>query len=414
MKNNVHELCFTAREGGRILSRSSADQKNEMLSVIADSLIESSAIILAGNKRDLDAFSGADSLRDRLTLTPERISAMAEGIRQVIALPDPVGEVMESFVGDKGIKISKVRVPLGVIGVIYEARPNVTADVVALTLKSGNAVVLRGGKEAVNTNKAIYKAMVDGLTSKGFTADFIQFIDDVSRESTGELLRQDKLVDVIIPRGGEGLKRFVLENSTIPVIASSGGICHTYVDESADLEMAKRIVKNAKLQRPSVCNALECLIVHKAVAEEFLSVLLPEMAEEKGLIAYGDAESATYNSKIIVSDPCVYDNEYFGYEMSVKVVGSVTEAIEHVNAHNTRHSEAIVSSNPDAIEKFKREVDAACVYANASTRFTDGFEFGFGAEIAISTQKLHARGPLGLKELTSYKYLIDGEGQIRG
>ena len=413
MTNKVNEICRLASVGARRLQIATELQKNAMLNAVADALVGNSASILSANAQDLSAFSGSTSMRDRLTLTEQRIEAMANGIREVVALPDPVGEVIEQFDTPKGLKVKKVRVPLGVIGVIYEARPNVTADVVALTLKSGNAVVLRGGKEAINTNLAIYHAIVEGLSKAGFDGDFVQFIDDTSRESSRELLRQDKYVDVIIPRGGEGLKKFVLENSTVPVIASAGGVCHTYVEKTADLDMAKRIVMNAKLSRPSVCNAMECLVVDREIAGKFLASVIPEMERAKGLVAYGDEDAVSVCALIKPGDKDVYDTEYLDYRMSVKVVDGVIDAINHINAHNTRHSEAIVSRDESAIRAFQQGVDAACVYANASTRWTDGFEFGFGAEIAISTQKLHARGPLGLKALTSYKYVIDGEGQIR-
>lgn len=413
MKNKVSELARLATVGARRLQVASSEQKNAILASIADAIESATDSIIAENAKDLVAFSGADAMRDRLTLSQARIRAMADGIRQVAGLTDPVGEVIERFTTPKGLNVTKVRVPLGVIGVIYEARPNVTADVVALTLKSGNAVVLRGGKEAINSNKAIYEAIKRGIEAVGERADFVQFIDDVSRESSAELLKQDKYLDVIIPRGGEGLKKFVLENSTVPVIASAGGICHTYVDKTADLDMARRIVMNAKLSRPSVCNALECLIVDSEIAGDFLASLIPEMERAKGLVAYGDERATSVCPLVRLGDESVYDTEYLGYAMSVKVVDGVDDAIEHINAHNTRHSEAIVSTDESAINAFRQGVDAACVYVNASTRWTDGFEFGFGAEIAISTQKLHARGPLGLKELTSYKYLIDGKGEIR-
>ena len=411
--NKVESLCRLAAKGAHSLAVADTNTKNAMLCAVADALVAEADGILRANARDLDAFCGTDSVRDRLTLTEARISAMAEGVRQVADLADPVGEVIEQFDTPKGLKVRKIRVPLGVIGVIYEARPNVTADVLALTLKSGNAVVLRGGKEAIHTNTAIFAAIKDGLMAAGFETDFVQFIDDTSRESSAELLKQDKYVDVIIPRGGEGLKKFVLANTTIPVIASAGGVCHTYVEKTADLDMAKRIVMNAKLSRPSVCNALECLVVDREIAGKFLGSLLPDMASAKGLVAYGDQDAVNSCNLVKLGDGNVYSTEYLGYAMSVKVVDGVDQAIAHVNAYNTRHSEAIISRDEAAIAKFQQRVDAACVYANTSTRFTDGFEFGFGAEIAISTQKLHARGPLGLKQLTSYKYVIDGNGEIR-
>ena len=342
---------------------------------------------------------------------------MAEGVRQIVALPDPVGEVTDSWTTAKGLHIQKVRTPLGVIGVIYEARPNVTVDVSALCLKSGNAVVLRGGKDAINTNRALYRIMREALlpydTENEKLSDCIQFVDDETRESTGELLKQSDLVDVIIPRGGEQLKRYILANSEIPVIASAGGVCHVYVERTADLEMAKEIVLNAKLSRPTVCNACETLLVDRTVADEFLPTVLEALYELKGVTVHGCEETARLYPRTVPATEDTYYTEYLDYAISVKVVDGVEEAVAHINRHNTRHSEAIVSNDPTVQDYFTRKVDAAAVYVNASTRFTDGFEYGFGAEIAISTQKLHARGPLGLRELTSERYVVKGEGQIR-
>ena len=338
---------------------------------------------------------------------------MAEGVRQIIALPDPVGELVEEWSVKNGLRLSKVRAPIGVIGVIYEARPNVTVDVAALCIKSGNAVVLRGGKEAINSNRALYRTMVTALKDKGFETGMLQFIDDATRASTEILLKQDRYIDVIIPRGSDGLKQYILENSKIPVIASAGGMCHVYVEKSADLEIAEKIVINSKCNRPSVCNAAETLLVDKAIAKTFLPTVLSAL-KEKGVKLYGD--SAT---RKIVKDvePATDENYYIEYHdmiMNVKVVKDINEAIEHINGHNTKHTEAIVTSDKKAEELFTSRVDAAAVFVNASTRFTDGFEFGFGAEIAISTGKIHARGPLGLKELTCIRYIGRGNGQIRG
>ncbi|NCA67956.1 MAG: glutamate-5-semialdehyde dehydrogenase, partial [Clostridia bacterium] len=377
--------------------------------------LKEEAFIIEANKLDLsDAQSGGrdKSFLDRLELNKGRISDMAQGIKEVAALKDPLGMVTDSWTVENGLKIKKVRVPIGTIAIIYEARPNVTADAVSLCIKSGNAIVLKGSRDAHNSNMAIYNAMVRELDRLGYDSRAIQIIDDKSRESTAELLKQGGYIDVVIPRGGDQLKKYVLDNATMPVIASAGGNCHTYVEKTANLDMAAEILYNAKLSRPSTCNACEQLLVDSVIAEKFLAYALPCLAasnvEIRGckdtLAIYPQAKAATEED---------YYTEHNGYVISVKVLNNTEEAVDWINEHGTKHSEAIITEDSSAAELFTKGVDAACVYVNASTRFTDGFQFGFGAEMGISTQKLHARGPLGLKELTSEKYVIEGKGQIR-
>ena len=354
-----------------------------------------------------------EGLLDRLALTETRIAAMAEGLRQIAALEDPIGEIMDTFIRPNGLKISKVRVPLGVIGIIYESRPNVTADAFGLCFKAGNAVILKGGSDALLSNKAITVVLRNALQESGICADALQLIDSGDREITKAFMKMKEYVDVLIPRGGAGLIRSVVENSTIPVIETGTGNCHIYVDREADLNMAAGIIINAKTQRIGVCNACESLVIHKDIKDAFLPVLA------EGLRAHhvemrGDEAVREVLSDCLPATEEDYASEYLDYIISMKTVADVDEAIAHINKYNTKHSEAIITKNELTAEKFLKEIDAACVYVNASTRFTDGFEFGFGAEIGISTQKLHARGPMGLKELTSYKYQIHGNGQIRG
>ncbi len=415
---DVRSVCESAKAASHVLSGASTALKNEILNAVATAIEKNARYILAENAKDIDnATSVSSAFSDRLKLTEERVAQMAQGVREVAKLPDPVGEVTESWTTAKGLEISKVRAPLGVIGVIYEARPNVTVDVSALCMKSGNAVVLRGGKDAIHSNRAIFGIMKQAVkafdTPDGVISDCIGFIDDVTRESTAEFLKMDDFVDVIIPRGGEQLKKYIIANSNIPVIASAGGVCHVYVEKTADLDMANSIVKNAKLSRPTVCNACETLLCDREIAAEFLPGVLGEMKAEKGVEVYGCPETVRIFADAIPADENTYRTEYLRYAISVKVVDGVREAVEHINRYGTRHSEAIVTEDKSAADYFTKNVDAAAVYVNASTRFTDGFEYGFGAEIAISTQKLHARGPLGLKQLTSEKYVVHGNGQIR-
>lgn len=412
-KMSVNFQCESAKRTSYKLSTADSALKNQMLSAIAKEVIANASEILAANSVDMQKGENLSSvMKDRLRLDEARIAKMAEGVEALISLPDPVGRLLSEHTTKDGLLVKRVSVPIGVAGVIYEARPNVTVDVAALCIKSGNCVVLRGGKDAINTNRALAKAVKKALSSFGFE-DSVQFIDDETRESTAELLKADKYVDVIIPRGGEKLKEYVLANTTIPVICSAGGVCHTYVEKSADLDMAKNIVKNAKLSRPSVCNALETILVDKEVADKFLPAVLREMKDEKGVEVYGDDACKAIYPETTVIDESGYYVEYLDYKVSVKVVGGIDEAIAHINKYGTHHSDAIITTDDTKAQAFIKSIDSADVYVNASTRFTDGFEFGLGAEVAISTQKLHARGPVGLNELTTYKNVILGNGQVR-
>ena len=409
----VEEICKRAKEQSFEVAVMSAEAKREALHAIAAYIRAAKDEILAANAEDVArADTLRESMKDRLALTEKRVEDMAQGVDDVADLPDPIGKVTAEWTRPNGLKIDKVRVPLGVIGVIYEARPNVTADVAALCLKSGNAVVLRGGKEAIRSNKRIYRAIAEALQSKGVSPDAVGFIDDVSREGSAELLRQGKYVDVVIPRGGDGLKKFVLEHATMPVIASAGGNCHLYVDKTADQDMAVEVVCNAKLSRPSTCNALEQLLVDREIAAEFLPKVCKALFE-KGCRVTGCAEAKDIVPGIELATDEDYLLEHLDKELTVFVVGGIEEAIGRINANSTNHSDGIITRDDRAADYFARKVDSGCVYVNASTRFTDGFQFGFGAEIGISTQKLHARGPLGPEQLTSEKYVVRGNGQIR-
>lgn len=389
--------------------------KNDALQKTADALVKETQRILTANEEDYEIAKQngmAEGLLDRLKLTPERVEGMAEGLRQIADLADPVGEIIESFDRPNGLHIDKVRVPMGVIGIIYEARPNVTADAFGLCFKTGNAVILKGGKDAFYSNEAITEVIRETLTQSRISADAIQLIIDNDRAVTTAFMQLKQYVDVLIPRGGAGLIRAVVENSTIPVIETGTGNCHIYVDEDADLEKAIPIILNAKTQRIGVCNACESLLVHERIADRFLPALGKALRENKVEIR-GDERVRALIPDAAEATQEDYGAEYLDYIVSMKTVASVEEAIAHINRYNTRHSDAILTDNNEHAAKFLQGVDSACVYVNASTRFTDGFEFGFGAEIGISTQKLHARGPMGLKELTTYKYLIRGNGQIR-
>ena len=413
---NLVELCKKAKQAKYEVGSLSTSQKNEALLFIADELVANSDSIIKANS--VDVKKGQENgmhkgLIDRLLLDEGRIEAIAEGLRQVAALPDPIGEEIEHFERPNGLKLKKVRVPLGVIGIIYESRPNVTADAFALTFKSGNAVILKGGSDAINSNIAIADVCRNALEKKGITPDAIQLIEDTDRTVTSEFMKMNDYVDVLIPRGGAGLIKTVVTNSTIPVIETGSGNCHIYVDKDADISKAIPIIINAKTQRIGVCNAAESLIVHEDIRDEFLPLFSKAM-KEHSVEVRADKESRSYiegANEATIED---FGKEYLDYIISVKTVKNVDEAIEHINKYNTGHSESIITENKATAQRFLDRVDAACVYVNASTRFTDGFEFGFGAEIGISTQKLHARGPMGLRELTSYKYQIYGEGQIRG
>lgn len=406
-KNAVH--------ASRELAKLGINEKNNALTVIADAIVAGTDEILKANEKEVKAGIEAGmkaGLVDRLTLTDKRIKDMAEGIRQVVMLEDPIGEVISMKKRPNGLLIGQKRVPLGVIGIIYESRPNVTLDAFALCFKTGNAVILKGGSDAINTNIAIVKIIRDALASVNINEDAVQLIESTDRAVTNELMHLNQYVDVLIPRGGAGLIRNIVNNSTIPVIQTGTGNCHIYVDETADFDMAVDIIENAKTQRIGVCNACESLVVHRAIADKFIP-LVAERLYGHNVEIRGDEYSRTIVPKIVPATEEDYATEYLDYIISLKVVDSLDEAIEHINNNNTGHSEAIITNNYENAQKFLDEIDAAAVYVNASTRFTDGFEFGFGAEIGISTQKLHARGPMGLKELTTTKYIIYGNGQIR-
>ncbi|MBP0957119.1 MAG: glutamate-5-semialdehyde dehydrogenase [Oscillospiraceae bacterium] len=391
-------------------------KKNAALAKIAEALIMRSGEIIEANAADLKAAreNGMSvSMQDRLMLNEDRIKGISSAIEELIKLEDPIGKVDSGSVRPNGMRITKVRVPMGVIGMIYESRPNVTADAATLCLKTGNAVILRGGKEAYNSNKCICNIMREAVCEAGFPKDIIQFVDDTTREVTTELMKCSKYLDLLIPRGGAGLIKAVTQNATVPVIETGTGNCHIYIDKSADIEMGVNITDNGKTQRPSVCNALETLLVHKDIAEKFLPAVKARL-DEHNVELRGCPETVRILGECVV--PATeedYATEFGDYIMAVKVVSDIDEAIEHIGKYSTGHSECIVTNDLANAEKFKKEVDSACVYVNASTRFTDGGMFGFGAEIGISTQKLHARGPMGLYEITSNKYLIDGNGQIR-
>ena len=404
-----------AKSAARVLMCTDTETKNRALSVMADALVAAREEILAANREDLAAGERSGMTRsflDRLSLTAERIDGMAEGMRQVAALPDPVGRVLSDTARPNGLHLTKVAVPIGVIAVIYEARPNVTADSAALCLKSGNAVILRGGREAIHSNTAIVRAMRGALRGVGLPEDTVTLIEDTDRAVTQALMRLNGYVDLLIPRGGAGLIRAVVENATVPVIETGAGTCHIYVDRDADVSMAAEIVFNAKTSRPSVCNAAECLLVDRAIAAEALPVIAARLAE-KQVELRADAEACALLPNALPATDSDWGREYNDYIMAVHIVSGVDEAIDFIARYGTGHSECIVTDNPDTAERFLARVDAAAVYHNASTRFTDGGEFGLGAEIGISTQKLHARGPLGLEELTSMKYIVHGTGQVR-
>ncbi len=411
---NIEKVCCAVRNATYRLSLYDSLTKNKILGAIADMIENSAEEIKKINALDIENAKGklSEAMIDRLALTDARIALMAEGVRQVAELADPVGKIVREWTVESGLSIKKVRAPLGVIGVIYESRPNVTVDVASLCIKSGNGVILKGGKEAINTNRALFDIIRRAIGELGLDKDIIGFVDDVDRQATYDMLQQAKYIDVVIPRGSDGLKKFVLANSQIPVIASSGGNCHVYVEKSADLNMAKAIVYNAKMQRVSVCNAAEQLLVDEAIADEFLPDMLKSL-QDGGCKIIGDEQVQKYADGVIPAKEEDYKTEREDYVITVKIVKDYTEAIDRINANGTKHSEAIVSRDEKIMDVFTTAVDAGCVYTNASTRFTDGFEFGFGAEIGISTQKLHARGPLGLEQLTSEKYVITGHGEIR-
>ena len=411
----LEEIGSRAKEVSRVLNNLGSTPKNEGLKAVAQALLDGKDKILEANQKDVQAALAKGmnpGLVDRLSLNDARIQAMAEGLLQVASLDDPVGEVISMKPRPNGLLIGQKRVPLGVIGMIYEARPNVTADAFGLCFKSGNAVILKGGSDALESNKAIVVQIREGLKSAGLPEDAVQLIESTDREVTRQFMRLNDYLDVLIPRGSAGLIRSVVENSTVPVIETGTGNCHIFVDESADLDMALNIIFNAKTQRIGVCNACESLMVHRAVAGEFLP-LLKARQDEKQVEIRADKEACALVDGFVPATEEDWGREYLDYILSLKLVDSIDEAIAHINRYNTKHSEAIITSDYANAQRFLNEIDAAAVYVNASTRFTDGFEFGFGAEIGISTQKLHARGPMGLKELTTTKYIIYGNGQVR-
>lgn len=406
---STREKLERARAGASLLAQLSTQQKNELLLRIAGALQDRTAEILRANEEDIRVSKLAGAMVDRLLLTPERISAMAGAVRDIATLPDPVNELLEEWIRPNGLIIRKVRVPLGVVGIVYESRPNVTVDAAALCLKTGNSVVLRGGKEAARSNQVLAEIMA---SVSGVPAGAIELLDSSSRDTVQELIRGRGLVDVVIPRGGPGLITHVMENALVPVIETGAGNCHIFVDESADFEMANRIVLNAKTQRPSVCNAAEKLLVHSRIAKDFVPQIVRKLIEA-GVEVRGDQETGGLARGVVPAREDDWGEEYLRLCIGVRVVRDVDEAIEHINRYSTKHSEAIITSDQENANKFLRLADSAAVYWNASTRFTDGGEFGFGAEMGISTQKLHCRGPFALRELTSTKYQVIGTGQAR-
>ncbi|MBM6837066.1 glutamate-5-semialdehyde dehydrogenase [Clostridium saudiense] len=404
-----------AKEASNILGNLSTDEKNKGLLTMADYLIKYKDFIIEANKIDLQEAVNrgtAKAMLDRLSLDQKRIEGMANGLRQVANLPDPVGEVVSMWTRPNGLQIGQKRVAMGVIGIIYEARPNVTSDAAGLCFKAGSAVILRGGKEAIYSNKAIVKVLIEALKSVNLPENSIQLIEDTSREVATEMMRLNEYIDVLIPRGGAGLIKAVVNNATVPVIETGTGNCHIYIDEDCDFEIAKNIIINAKTSRPSVCNAAEKLLVNEKIAKAFMPFILKELRENRVEVR-GDESAIAYDKDIVLALEEEWYNEYLDYKIGVKVVKDIDEAIMHINNYSSGHSEAIVTKSYENSQKFLQRVNSAAVYVNASTRFTDGEEFGFGAEIGISTQKLHARGPMGLKELTTIKYIIYGNGQIR-
>ena len=411
----VKAKAQAAKQAAAKLAVTSTAVKNAALLAMAAALEAQQAEILAANERDMTAAAAKgmkSSMLDRLKLTAERISGMADGLRQVAGLADPVGNVIDGKTLPNGLHITKIRVPLGVIGIIYEARPNVTADAAGLCLKSGNAVILKGGSEAMESNKTVAAILAQAAEGAGIPVGSIQFIDTSDRQAVQDLIHMNGLVDVVIPRGGAGLIQAVVRNASVPVIETGAGVCHTYVDKDADVEMAMKIAFNAKVQRPSVCNAMETLLVHKDIADKFLPMMLM-MYNSSAVEIRGDEAVQEYSGQVHPATEEDWSTEYGDLRLSVKIVDSIEEAMAHIAKYGTGHSECIVTNNYQAAQLFQYTVDAAAVYVNASTRFTDGNEFGFGAEIGISTQKLHARGPMALPELTSTKYLINGNGQVR-
>ncbi len=412
----ISQLGENARKSKASIANASTKDKNHILEVIASNLLDNTERILESNKKDLESAKEngiSDAMSDRLRLTEGRIKDMSDACRELIALKDPVGEVLEGSVRPNGMRITKTRVPMGVIGIIYESRPNVTVDAATLCIKSGNAVILRGGKEAINSNKVLMDIMRESVAECGFPMDIVQLVCDTSRETASAMMKANGYIDVLIPRGGKGLINAVVNNATVPVIETGSGNCHIYIDNTLDLDMAVNITDNGKTQRPSVCNALETCLVHKGIAETVLP-LLKERLDRHNVELRGCSETMRIlGGSVKPATEEDYATEYNDYILAIKVVENIEEAIAHISKYSTGHSECIITQDISNAEKFQKEVDSACVYVNCSTRFTDGNEFGFGAEIGISTQRLHARGPMGLNELTTFKYLINGSGQTR-
>lgn len=414
MTVDLNKMGQAAREASRQLALLGEQKKNQVLETVAQELLAKADEIIAANKVDLEnATNMPEKFIDRLKIDNDRIAAMAEGVRQVAQLADPIGKIDAGWVNYAGLQIEKKRVPLGVVGMIFEARPNVTVDASALCFKSGNAVILRGGKEALQTNIKITKVIRQALEQEGINPDAVQVITETSHELANEFMQLTDYLDVLIPRGSARLIQTVLNTAKVPVIETGAGICHVYVDKFADKKMAVEITTNAKVQRPSVCNAIENLVIHQDVAQEYLPAIADELQKYNVELRGDEKVCEILGDKATLATAEDWDTEYNDYIIAIKIVSSIDEAIDFINEHNTKHSEAIITENYTCSQKFLDEIDAACVYVNASTRFTDGFEFGFGAEIGISTQKLHARGPMGLEALTSTKYVIRGNGQIR-
>lgn len=416
IKKYVEETARKAKEATRIVARTSTAVKNNALLKMADKIMENEAHLVKENYKDLTAAQKkglSKAMLDRLTLNPSRIKAMADGLREIVSLPDPVGEVTKIWKRPNGMEVGRVRVPIGLIGIVYESRPNVTADAASLCLKTGNGVILRGGSEAIHSNKAIVKILQDACEESGIPREAVSFIETTDRDAILEMLKKDAYIDLIIPRGGEGLIKTVSENSRIPVIKHDKGVCHTYVDEHADLDMAHNICMNAKVQRPGTCNAMECMLVHAVIAEEFLPWIIKDMKAAKVTVV-ADAKTRKLVKGLKVAKPEDWHKEYNDLVLNVKVVESMEEAMEHIETYGSEHSEAIVTRDHENAMRFLREVDASAVFINASTRFNDGAQFGLGAEIGISTTRIHARGPMGLEELTCQKFIVFGSGQVRG
>ena len=414
--NYIENLGERAQKAKKSLLTASTGEKNKILQTIAEKLVQRQDVILEENQKDIANARDngiSETMVDRLRLTEERIQGIADACIQLVNLEDPVGQILEGSTRPNGMKITKIRVPMGVVGIIYESRPNVTVDAASLCIKSGNAAILRGGKEAICSNKILMDTMREAVKECGFPEDIVQLVEDTSREVSTQMMKANGLIDVLIPRGGAGLIQAVVNQATIPVIETGTGNCHIYIDATADLEMAVAITDNGKTQRPSVCNALETCLVHKDVAEQFLPVLKARLDKHQVEIRGCERTRAILGDGVLPATEEDYATEFLDYIISIKVVDSIDEAIAHIGTYSTGHSECIITESYQNAQKFQQEIDSACVYVNCSTRFTDGGEFGLGAEIGISTQKLHARGPMGLKELTTMKYLISGNGQIR-